>query len=127
MSCYHFNRKTDLNIARHRLAGSLDGFDGVDPGDDGSLVIGRSAAVHLVILLDQLEGVGVPSVGLGGRLNVEMAVDEDGLLAWIVAKNRQQNRRQLQLRAIRDCLLAAIFELACCAQFLQMLNRQRLQ
>jgi hypothetical protein len=68
----------------------------------------------------ELEGFGVPAIGLGGlcitagsmpsgyfrmvikthRLHVKVTVDEDGLLGGIVADAAQHRRRQLELLAI---------------------------
>jgi len=79
----------------------LVGLDGVQPSENGTLVIGGTTSNELTLLvLNQLEGLGGPTILLEGRLDIVMAIDQDGLLGGITAIGTQDNRRELESVAI---------------------------
>lgn len=79
-------------------AGLLVGLDGVQPAQDGALVVGAAAAKHAAVLADgQLEGLGGPAVALLGGLDVVVAVDEDGALVLVLSVAGQDDGGQVQL------------------------------
>ena len=41
---------------------------------------------------------------LEGWLNIQMAIDQDSLLAWIITKFSKENWRQINHRSIMHCL-----------------------
>lgn len=62
----------------------LVAFDGVNPSENGSLVVARASAEKLSILLSQNEGLRVPSVLLQRRLHIQVSVKHDSLLRRIL-------------------------------------------
>jgi hypothetical protein len=59
----------------------VEGFDGFDVGVHLAFVVGRTAGIEIAVALGGFEGRGFPEVEGVGRLDVEMAITEDGRLA----------------------------------------------
>jgi hypothetical protein len=75
----------------------LVSLDGVQPTEDGSLVIGGATSDKLTLLvLDQLEGLGSPTILLESGLNIVMTIDEDGLLGRVTSVSAQDNGGKLK-------------------------------
>ncbi|GMS98259.1 hypothetical protein PENTCL1PPCAC_20434, partial [Pristionchus entomophagus] len=92
----------------------------VDPSHYGYLIIGRSAAEHLPILLSEREGVRVPAVAFICWLDIEMTVDEHGLLALVRSEHSEENGRKGNL-AVVSRLHTRLDQLRRAAEFLQRL------
>lgn len=105
-------------------------FNDAEPRDDGRLVIGATSSdeatgLEVVVQLERLcrpslwgpESESIFGVGevtwtvsnatyilLEGRLDVVVAVDEDGLLGGIVAVGSQDDRGEVDLLAVHNVL-----------------------
>ena len=78
--------------------GLLVGFDGVEPAEDGTFVVGGTAAVHASFVVDgEFEGGGGPAVFLKGGLDVVVAVDEDGAFGFVVAISGDNDGWELEV------------------------------
>ena len=81
--------------------GGLVSLDGVEPAQDGPLVVSGTAAQHAAVLLDgKLKGLGLPAVALLGGLDVVVTVDEDGALALVVAVAGEDDGREVEVGAL---------------------------
>lgn len=82
-------------------ASLLVGLNGVEPAQDGALVVGAAAAEHLAVVADgEGEGLGGPAVALLSGLNVVVAVYEDGALAGVAAVAGQDDGREVELGVV---------------------------
>ena len=70
---------TNLDVDRNFDVQLLVCPNNVEPSEDRSFVVGGPTAIHFSILLNQLEGIRVPSVLYLRRLDVQMAVHTDCL------------------------------------------------
>ena len=71
----------NLTIDGERAVDRVEGFHGFDVGIHLAFVVGRSARVEIAVALGGLERRRLPEFERVGRLDVEMAVAEDGRLA----------------------------------------------
>ena len=81
-NCYFFCRptfKAELQVDRELNAAGLESLEGVDPAQDGPLVVGRAPAVELAVLScelglnsmnDDLSKAGENSLQRFGSVNV---------------------------------------------------------
>lgn len=100
----YVDRKLHLQALQH--------FDGVDPGDHRALVVAGAPAEQLPVLLHQLEGLGVPAVGLVRGLHVQVPVDQQRLLALVLAQSAEEHGRQSDLAPVVQDLSAVLDLLA---------------
>jgi hypothetical protein len=78
--------------------GLLVSLDGVEPTENGTLVVGGTTSEHAALVVDgKLEGLSGPSIFLGSRLNIVVTVDEDGLLLGVLTVAGDDDGRELEV------------------------------
>eukprot|EP00047_Mylnosiga_fluctuans_P003868 m.231400 g.231400 ORF g.231400 m.231400 type:complete len:396 (-) comp12210_c0_seq1:378-1565(-) len=98
-----------LDVHGDGHASRLEGLDGPEPREHGALVVRRATAVERTIGgLGQDKRLGVPAIGQRGGLDIEVPIDANRLLGRIVAELREDDRREGQLRAVLERLLAEV-------------------
>jgi hypothetical protein len=82
--------------------GLLVSLDGVEPAENGALVVGGTTSEHAALVVDgELEGLGSPAILLGGRLDIVVTVDEDGLLLGVLTVAGDDDGRELEVLLVR--------------------------
>lgn len=76
----------EFNVHRQRDVKRLETFDGMNPTENGSFVIGWATSEQFAIDFGQNKGVGVPTVFAQCRLHVQMTVNAYGFFGGVLRK-----------------------------------------
>merc|ERR1719220_2070811 len=89
--------EAELEVDRHFFANLAISLECMDPSKHWSLVISRSTSIQLPVLLSEHPRISVPPVLLlVGRLHIQVAVDQQGLLCRVLTQLAHQDRWQLK-------------------------------
>ena len=70
----------------------IKSLDNVKPSQYRSLIISRTSAIQFAIFFRQNERIGIPTVLFSCGLNVQMAINTEGLLLWVRPQFTQKDR-----------------------------------